>query len=576
MNMIPGKDVSLKDMVALMSARLQALGFDVEVEQCQNPVVNVWSVQLQDRRCSICCTRGKGTSKEAALASALWSFFERLSSGYFFSGYYFGQAVAAGDVVYAPNERWFPVSGNDLPDGLLDQPTRLHYNMNGELKASMLMDIHANHRASAICAIPFEHQRSGDQVWIPVNIINNLYASNGMAAGNTATEARVQALAEIFQRHIKNTIISSGISLPTIPAEVLGRYPTIMASIESLRRDGYLVLVKDASLGGQFPLVNVTLISPLDGGCCAAFGAHPKFAVAFERAVAELLQGRSLDDLSGFLLPSFDLAEVADQHNLNAHLINSSGSVAWDLFATETDYDYTEWNIEGDAQAEFERLCYLIHKVDMDIYIADYDHLGVPCCHIIVPGMSEVCPVDVLVRDNCNAGVVLRQPLLNLSMLSDAAIEALLVALEEGGFDDGQRVVEVIGILPDDGSAWGSLRVGELKCLLNLRLGELDEALIWSEWIQQCRPQDQGLERLYRCLHQCLMFRLDAERSLEQYHDLLNQIYGIERVNQVLEMVDGHGVFVGLVSSTLALESFQTHLAMVSVYTHLLDVKKSS
>lgn len=575
MTMIPTKDSSLQDTITLMYAQLQALGFEIEVNWL-NPVPHIWSVRLQDRCYAAFCAQGHGTSREAAQASALTAFFARLSNNYFFAEYYLGQKVATQPYIYYPNEQWFSVSDDALPDALLDEPTRLQYNMTGELKPSMLMEIYAAHRQHAICAIPFERQRSGDQVWIPVNIISNLYTNSGMAAGNCLYEARVLALSEIFQRHIKNTIISSGISLPDIPDSVLNRYPAMMEAIDCLRHHGLVVMVKDASLGGQFPLVNVTLMNPLDGGCCAAFGAHPKFERAFERAVAELLQGRSLDDLSGFSLPSFDLAEVADQHNLDAHWMNSSGSVAWDLFATETDYDFTEWNIDGDAQAEFERLCYLIHKVDMDIYIADYDHLAVPSCRIIVPGMSEICPVDVLVRDNHNAGAELREPLLNLSSLSDEQIERLLVALEEGGFDDGQRVVEIIGILPDEDSAWGCLRVGELKCLLNLRLGELDEALIWSEWIQQCRPKDQDLESLYRCLHQCLMFRLDAERSLEQYHGLLNQIYGVERVTQVLEMIDGQDVFAGFTSSTLALETFKAHLAMVSVYTHLHNVNKSA
>jgi ribosomal protein S12 methylthiotransferase accessory factor len=38
-----------------------------------------------------------------------------------------------------------------------------------------------------------------------MNIIGNLYVSNGMSAGNTITEARVQALSEIFERSVKKS-----------------------------------------------------------------------------------------------------------------------------------------------------------------------------------------------------------------------------------------------------------------------------------------------------------------------------------------------------------------------------------
>ncbi len=59
-----------------------------------------------------------------------------------------------------------------------------------------------------ICALPFIRQSDKTPVYIPVNIIANLYASNGMSAGNTQNEARVQGLSEVFERYVKNRIIS--------------------------------------------------------------------------------------------------------------------------------------------------------------------------------------------------------------------------------------------------------------------------------------------------------------------------------------------------------------------------------
>jgi ribosomal protein S12 methylthiotransferase accessory factor len=56
--------------------------------------------------------------------------------------------------------------------------------------------------------------------------------------------------------------------------------------------------VKDASLGGQFPVMCVTLMNPKTGGVFASFGAHPSFHVALERSLTELLQGRSFEGLN--------------------------------------------------------------------------------------------------------------------------------------------------------------------------------------------------------------------------------------------------------------------------------------
>ena len=127
-----------------------------------------------------------------------------------------------------------------------------------------------------------------------------------MSAGNTLKEARTQALSEIFERHIKFRIIAEGLCLPDVPEAVIDRYPHIAAGIRGLREAGFGILVKDASLGGQYPVMNVTLLHPDDQGCFASFGAHPRFEVALERALTELLQGRALDSLAGFPAPGFD------------------------------------------------------------------------------------------------------------------------------------------------------------------------------------------------------------------------------------------------------------------------------
>jgi ribosomal protein S12 methylthiotransferase accessory factor len=104
-------------------------------------------------------------------------------------------------------------------------------------------------------------------------------------AGNTAPEARTQALFEIFERNTKFRIISEGLCLPDVPTDVINRYPRIAAGIQGLRDAGFGILVKDASLGGQFPVMNVTLLNPHDQGCFASFGAHPRFEIALERAL---------------------------------------------------------------------------------------------------------------------------------------------------------------------------------------------------------------------------------------------------------------------------------------------------
>src|SRR5699024_10449302 len=112
-----------------------------------------------------------------------------------------------------------------------------------------------------------------ETVYFPVNLIGNLYVSNGMAAGNTAYEARVQALSEIFERYVKNKVIAEAISLPEIPAEVLNRYPHLIEAIQTLEQQGFPIYCYDASLGGQYPVICVVLFNPQNSTCYASFGA---------------------------------------------------------------------------------------------------------------------------------------------------------------------------------------------------------------------------------------------------------------------------------------------------------------
>lgn len=85
------------------------------------------------------------------------------------------------------------------------------------MQGSQLIDLQSSNEERGICALPFTRQSDGKTVYIPMNIVANLYVSNGMSAGNTRNEARVQGLSEVFERYVKNRIIAERISLPAIP-----------------------------------------------------------------------------------------------------------------------------------------------------------------------------------------------------------------------------------------------------------------------------------------------------------------------------------------------------------------------
>ena len=579
---IPGKDAALEESIEKFQQKLTALGFNIEEASWLNPVPNVWSVHIRDKDCPQCFSNGKGASKKAALASALGEYFERLSTNYFWTDFYLGQDIANGDFVHYPNEKWFPIEDEALlPQGILDDRLFEHFDPNQELTPELLVDLQSGNYERGIVTLLYVRQSDQQTVYIPQSIISNLYVSNGMSAGNSQFEARVQGLSEVFERYVKNKIIAEAISLPLIPQEVMARYPSIQAAIDKLEQEGFPILAYDASLGGKYPVICVILLNPTNGTCFASFGAHPKFQVALERTVTELLQGRSLKDLDVFSPPSFNNEDVAEHANLETHFIDSSGLISWDLFKDTPDYEFADWNFSGkDTHEEYDNLMAIFRAEKKDVYIMDYNHLGVYACRIIVPGMSDIYPADDLIYANSNMGMDWREILLDLPHFhhDPETYQELLDELDEQGIDDATRVREFIGIVAPKASGWTTLRIGELKSMLYLALGDLEMALDWANWTYNMNSSVFTAERAnyYRCLINSLELFMDSQRDPQQYRMVFEKMYGKEAVSFAWSAVQGGNPFYNLPASDETLANFSEHQKLLAAYAKLQKAKREN
>jgi ribosomal protein S12 methylthiotransferase accessory factor len=452
---------------------------------------------------------------------------------------------------------------------LLDDELRAFYNPDDAVPASALVDRNSGNAVRGICALPYQRQRDGETIWFPVNLIGNLYVSNGMSAGNTASEARVQALSEIFERYIKFKIIGEGICLPDVPEDVIARYPKIEAGIRDLRAAGFGILVKDASLGGQYPVMNVTLLNPNDQGCFSSFGAHPRFEVALERALTELLQGRALDALGDFPEPGFDLDEIADSPNLEIHFVDSSGIISWEFLRATPDFEFADWNFGGGVgkttEQEFAWLCEAIHADGRDIYIADFPHLGVYACRILVPSMSEIYPIDDLEWNNNSVGNQLHQALLHLPEQDDDALRELLATLDELGLDDQRPVPALIGLAEDAWSLWHDLRVGELKLLLALAIQDREAVEEGCQWVRQFDQLDPDRRQVYRCVETLMQME-----EPEAYQASLLRLFGNYTLTTAQAMLRGEERFFGLDAPGHDLAGCVTHQRLLRAYRKLV------
>ncbi len=539
---IIGKDAALEDSINSMQQKLQRIGFNIIEQSWLNPIANIWSVHIRDRDCPLLFTNGKGASKKAALASALGEFFERLSTHYFWADYYLGDEISNSKFVHYKSEKWFGASSassnGSWPVGVLNKELQDFYNPDGELNANTLIDANSANRERGICCLPYVCERTQDTVYFPVNIIGNLYVSNGMSAGNTKHEARVQALSEIYERYVKFKIIAEGICLPNVPDEVLARYPSIQAGIKELEAEGYPLLVQDASLGGKYPVMVVTLLNPDNQGVYASFGAHPKFEVALERALTELLQGRGLDALGGFAEAGFDLDEIASPQNLETHFVDSSGIVSWEFLRNEPDHEFSDWDGKAETtNEEFDWLCERIHEEGNDIFIMDYEELGVYACRVLVPGMSEIYPPDDLVWENNNAGMDVREAILAKDKTKEEC-EALIEKLDDVNADDQHPVAALIGLPADNDSIFADLRIAELITLLALKVQDNERIQEGCEWLLHFKQINPQRLKAYQCINTLLQFE-----GMAKYGSSLKKLYGEDILNDALALIDGEDVF---------------------------------
>jgi ribosomal protein S12 methylthiotransferase accessory factor len=571
---IAGKDLPLEQTIAQMSGLLANLGIKIEIASWRNLVPNVWSLHIRDAHSPMCFTNGKGATKESALASALGEYIERLSNNHFYAGVFWGEDIANETFVHYPDERWFkPGKGDSLPKEILDDYCLEIFNPDGELRGSHLVDTNSGNVQRGICSLPYVRQSDGKTIYFPSNLVENLYVSNGMSAGNTLAEAQVQCLSEIFERAVKREILEGELALPDVPQEVLAKYPNILAGIRELENQGFPILVKDASLGGVYPVMCVTLMNPRTGSVFASFGAHPSLEVALERSLTELLQGRSLEGLNDLPPPTFSSEAVTEPNNFVEHFIDSSGIVSWRFFSAKSDYDFVEWDFSGHGKRsnaeEAEALLGILQKMGKETYMAVYDQLGAMACRILVPGYSEIYPIEDLIWDNTNTALQFRSDVLNLNRLDDAQLGALLERLENSELDEYGDIATLIGIEFDENTPWGQLTVLELKLLIQLALQRFEEALVLVGAFLQYNDNTVERRLFYQAVSAVLEILLDSELKLADYIVNFRRMFGDQRMDAVLGSVDGSVKFYGLTPTSSKLEGLDRHHRLIDSYRKL-------
>lgn len=535
MNLL-SKNSPVEQSILKMQNILKDVGCEATFSQEKHPLKNCFSVNLASIEApNHIYSNGKGVISDASIASAYGEYIERLQTNNFFIDFHLPNRK------YYPDEVAFDFGGNYLNPEL-----KKIYSANGELEDKDLVDFNSDYM-DKIVALPFIKQSSKETTYIPINILSNLFVSNGLATGNTANEAKVQALSEIFERYVKIKIIKEGLALPKFPDDVIKSFPKVYEDIQALRELGYKVEVFDASLGGVFPVTAISFINPKNSTLFVSFGSHPILEVSLERTMTELMQGRDLNNLDSFEIPTFDMELVSDYFNIEAHFIDSNGKMGFPFLSSKKSFEYSAWKYTGNgSEDEYAFLLDILKSENKEMYLREYTYLDFYSCQMIVPNFSEVYPLDDMVYNNKNNGKLIRDMVLNFEKYDENEILDAIDSL-----DNSLNMQLYIGVIFEE-----NFTMGDFKAQLLLLLGEIDDVIELLEF---------GNNKLGHLVAQLLRMQND-ELDWEEYESALNDIYGEEKIKKAINIIEGNEF---LINRTLHKDYYN----MLSMFDKL-EVKK--
>ncbi len=324
---------------------LRSIGIETRIERIEQKR-GVWTLRLISTNTPF-VTFGKGLGFDEACKSAYGEMCERLMLGNFYEDYFLEDIYPEALLQYSIDpklQKWYPID---------------------ELEFEDLLDFNTDHQK--ILSIPL--QKGDEKILFPVNLLQNLYASNGMACHSDKKRAYENALSEVIERYVKFEVIKNTLALPPIP------HPLNDTNIQ----------IYDASLGGKYPVIAASFIE--DDQILLAFGCHIDQERAIQKAYTELIQG--LNGRFGRICE--DREWIKDPENLERHFIDLTGDVHRDFFK-EADYQAKKWSFES------------YELFDEPIFYRYVHKGGLHAFWVIIPTISEIYPFEDLLYNNKNIG----------------------------------------------------------------------------------------------------------------------------------------------------------------------------
>lgn len=374
-----------------------------EEEWLKENEIGTYSLRLSLKEAPGIGANGKGTTRAYARASAYAEFMERLQNMRMspVSMIVRIQERHKAKFVFHPSEKYLTAEELVEDNNAFIQnffKRRNLQNASAQDKISAMIkvqryDFRVLKEYNQFLCVPFFSVREDRICYVPYFISSCFYASNGMCAGNTTSEALVQGISEVLERNSNNRVLTELTSLPDIPEYKLAHYPEVHRMYQIIKgNEKYNMQIKDASYGGIFPVVGLVLIEKNTGKFGVKFGAHPDIGLALERIFTEATQGVTLEVFSHKSELSFLNELVGKENNLINSFRTSNAQYPYQMLMKPAEYQYYDFPMVNHytndeiLRAEINKL--LTHGYD--VMINDCSYTGFGSYQVIIPGLSEV------------------------------------------------------------------------------------------------------------------------------------------------------------------------------------------
>ncbi|WP_250229726.1 YcaO-like family protein [Anaeropeptidivorans aminofermentans] len=350
-----------------------------------NADINLYSVSIGVGNIS---TNGKGVSKLYALASAYGELMERVQNKAFFYinsniENMYGEELISDYCVHSYLE-WYKIVSKEYIN-IFSQ----------SLFEKFLLSMPSEQKTKVFTSLDGK-----STVALPNNLLSIIYGSNGMVAGNSETEAYVQGLSEILERYVAKIYIEEKQKPIYINPESLNFLENFSFIVDIINKiestDYFSVKILDLSMGTDIPAIGIILINKRDASYFVKIGVHPIMEIAIERCFTEMFQGRSLIKYSKYMTGASHNKNIFESR-LNYHNFYVDGRAAFPIeffWGKEIDYDMKKYNKFKSNKDMKKFLVDLIYALGYEIFVINNTVSDIYAFHFLVPGISEVAPMD--------------------------------------------------------------------------------------------------------------------------------------------------------------------------------------